>query len=138
MIILYWVQWWYGAGLKRRAVLLGHRFGKAVDFFSITLLVKTLFAPFRQISAEKSYTAPMEARFRMLIDRLVSRFIGAFMRILVIIAGLVTMALLAVWSALVLAFHVLLPVTTVVCIVMFFVGWTPAELWPESWGIIGR
>ncbi len=123
MIILDWAQWWYGAGLRRRVQLLGRRIGKAVDFFSISLLLKTLFAPFRQISAEKSHSAGLETRARMVVDRMVSRLIGGAMRIFVILAGLVVLAVLAVWSILVLACHVLRPVLVVVCVVLFCMGW---------------
>ncbi len=134
MVIIDWFVWWYGSGLKRRFGLLGERLGRVVDFFSITLLLKTLFAPFRQISAEKSHTAPVQDRVRMFGDRLISRFIGALMRLFLIIAGVVVLAFLSIWSVLVLIFHVFRPVILVGCVVLFFVGWTPAEAWPEVFG----
>ena len=44
-------QWWYGAGWRRHMQRVGLGVLRTADFFSIGLLVRTLFDPFRQISA---------------------------------------------------------------------------------------
>ena len=51
MFIVGLLGWWYGAGWRERARMIIERLAKAYDFFSLDLLIKTLFAPFRQISA---------------------------------------------------------------------------------------
>ena len=79
-------QWWYGAGWVDQRSLLALRLDKIGDFFSIPLLVRTLFQPFRQISAE-TFNGPLNLQMRLWFDNLFSRFFGAFMRTFMIIIG---------------------------------------------------
>jgi len=67
-------KWWYTAGLRQRLKKISVRLDGTIDYFSMDLLVKTLFAPFRQISAGK-VDGSLEVKMRALIDRLFSRHI---------------------------------------------------------------
>ena len=49
------------------------------DYFSIDLLVRTWFAPFRQISAG-AVDGPIGVQIRAFFDRLISRTIGGIVR----------------------------------------------------------
>ena len=69
-------------------------------------LIRTLFKPFRQISASAaSDSASLDLKFHMFIDRLVSRFIGFFSRLtlliagslIIIIGGIVSLILIILW-----------------------------------------
>ena len=86
---------------------------RTADFFSIGLLVRTLFDPFRQISAgQVRAQAPLAVR-------LFSRAVGAVVRLLVLFAGLVVISLRAVWAVGSIMVWALLPVTPVIGIILW-------------------
>jgi hypothetical protein len=118
------VRWWYAAGWRERAGLVGERLARTLDFFSINLLLKTLFAPFRQISAANT-TGPISVRMHAFFDKLISRFIGAFMRLILIFVGLITIVAQLLWGMIVLIVWIILPIIPVVGLILFSIGWMP-------------
>jgi hypothetical protein len=90
MLLVGFVSWWYGAGWRSQIKKIELSIRRTSDFFSISLLFKTLFSPFRQISADATGN-DIGSRFRAWGDRLFSRIIGAVMRTFMIIFGLVTL-----------------------------------------------
>lgn len=118
------LSWWYGTGWLQRAQAVRSRLVQTADSFSIGMLLMTLFAPFRQISAG-SVGGSLSDRFRGFIDRTISRFVGAFMRTFVIIAGLVVLSLQAVFYVILLIFWPLVPLFPAIGIIMMIIGWTP-------------
>lgn len=127
MFIVGILGWWYTTGWKQRAVMLKERLLGTVDYFSIDLLLKTLFSPFRQISAGK-VSGSLSVQLRALFDRLLSRIIGAFVRLMMIAIGTVVIvfhsvlgvAWLLVWGA--------IPFLPFLCLYLFMVGWQPWTL----------
>ena len=116
--------WWYGAGWQLQAKDVLRRFDELSDNFSIGLLFRTLFSPFRQISAG-SVSGPLGVQMRAWLDRLISRFIGALIRSAVIIAGLISMMIFGVISVLVLIFWPFIPFIPLVGILLAISGWVP-------------
>ena len=104
-------------GLKKRLEDLNNGLLSVADFFSIGMLLKTLFAPFRQISAGVAEGAPVGVRLRMWGDRQLSRFVGAFMRTMLILAGMVVITLRFVYSLVVICFHLAVPILPVIGLV---------------------
>ena len=113
------IQWWYFRGWGMFVQDLKRKLGDAADFFSIGELLRTLFKPFRQISANSGETG-MSA----FLDKLISRFVGFFARIFLIIFGGLAMLLEAVFGGVLIVLWPLVPVLPVVCIVMTFTGVT--------------
>ena len=69
-------------------------------------LIRTLFKPYRQISAETaSGSASLDLKFHMFIDRLISRLVGFSTRlillltgsILIIFGGSLSLVMLIIW-----------------------------------------
>jgi len=97
MLILSLFSWWYTAGwaqLARRAVL---RVAGVLDFFSVGMLLKSLFAPFRQISVGR-VQGSLDAQVRAWADLQISRLIGAAVRTVVIVVGLIATLLMILVS----------------------------------------
>lgn len=114
------VSWWYGAGWARVAARIGGRVSHILEAFSVGLLFRTLFDPFRQIDAGGNGGKSLDAQLRALGDNLFSRVFGAFIRTLFIVLGLLAALaafLLGVVQLLVWPFVPLLPVIGVVCAV---------------------
>lgn len=121
------LSWWYGDGWQQRLHMIGSRIARTSDFFSIGLLVSTLFAPFRQISAGR-VDGPLGVQMRALFDRLISRLIGALVRSFMIIAGLFVISFQAVCGGIVLAFWAIIPIFPVIGILMTVIG-QAVSLW---------
>ena len=106
MAITEMFMWWYSQGWSVFIHKIRHFLTDITDFFSMSSLIRTLFQPFRQISAESaSSDSSLDLRFQMFIDRLVSRIVGFFTRlvlllvgcIIIIIGSVVCLTLIILW-----------------------------------------
>ena len=80
-------SWWYGQELIFLWKAITVVTGKIFHSFSVAILLRTLFDPWKKdvLSAENT---SLEAKFQIAIANLVSRLIGAFVRLMTIFAGL--------------------------------------------------
>lgn len=99
------------------------RLDSVIDYFSIDLLIKTLFSPFRQISAGK-VDGPLGVQFRAFADRLISRVIGAMIRLLLLLIGLIVIATQAVLGIVVLLGWAFVPLLPIIGLAVSLTGWT--------------
>lgn len=116
--------WWYGDGWRRQVRAVEDRILGVIDTFSIDLIVKTLFSPFRQISAG-SVNGPIGIQLRAFVDRLISRFIGAMVRTAVLIAGCIVIILSSVFGVIYLVVWPLVPLVPVLGLLLAVSGWLP-------------
>lgn len=121
------LQWWYGAGIKTQLVRMTNRISGMYDYFSIDLLARSLFAPFRQISATR-VRGSFDVQFRAFIDRLVSRAVGTVMRFALIIIGIIGIVSIVLISIVWIVCWVVLPLAPVVGIVLALIGWVPWKI----------
>lgn len=98
-----------------------------LDYFSIDLLLRTFFSPFRQISAGQ-VRGPLGVQMRALLDRIISRVIGAMIRLVMIIVGIFAIILYALIGGLMVLVWGIIPVLPVLGIVLFVSGWVPWSL----------
>lgn len=125
MVIVWAISWWYGAGWLEQLAKLKERLVAAYDYFSIGLLARTLFAPFRQISAGR-VDGSLGMRWRAFIDKLLSRFIGASVRLVLIIAGTVWISLQAIFGVLIVVLWAFVPLLPLIGLIMTLSGWVPS------------
>ena len=114
-------QWWYGEGWLRHLKRSYVGILRMADFFSIGLLLKTLFNPFRQISAG-SAQGPLPVRLRAFADRVFSRCVGAVIRGCAIVIGLIAILLRVAWTCISVVCWTLLPLLPVFGIIMWLSG----------------
>lgn len=127
MVITSLLGWWYSDGWLSELTRIRWSFLKVADKFSIGLLAKTLLAPFRQISAdEQARTAG--GLINVLIDKLISRLVGLFMRLVMIILGIVTLLLLAVVSLIRMIVWPMLPLLPVVGVALMLMVGAPWQI----------
>jgi hypothetical protein len=128
MLLVGLFQWWYGAGWRDQVSRVGDTMIRTNDWFSIPLLIKTIFAPFRQISANETGGDDIGSRFRAWGDRAFSRCIGAVMRFFMIIFGILALIFVMIISAIRLVlWPIFLFLPVVGAVVMLTVG-TPWNL----------
>jgi hypothetical protein len=126
MFIVGLFTWWYGPGWKKAGLILVKKAVVSEDYFSIDLLLRTLFSPFRQISADTGRGGTMGDRMRATFDKLFSRIIGAVIRLILIVTGaawllvniIIDIAILLAWPLL-----PLLPVIGLILSVSGFIPW---------------
>lgn len=116
-------QWWYGDGMRERLRIISSRLESLIDYFSFGLLIKTLFSPYRQISAG-NVQGSLEVKFRAMIDKLFSRVIGAFIRLIILTVGAVVLGFMVTYSVLGLVVWGLVPFFPVIGVGLMVIGWT--------------
>lgn len=87
------------------------RLRSTADFFSIGSLARTLFAPFRQISAHAGF-----------LDRLISRCVGAVTRFFIIVFGVVAIIVEAILGLILIIIWPLIPLLPFGCVVLTVMG----------------
>lgn len=124
MLFMALISWWYGAGWRDQVAVVGERLARVADRYSIELLAGSLFSPFRQIDAG-SVRGGLDVQFRAWVDRLVSRFIGALIRSVMIIAGITAFLLSITLGVVWLAVWPLLPLLPLAGFYLMNNGWIP-------------
>lgn len=117
------LTWWYTDGWRSRARLVSNRLDATIDYFSFDLLLKTLFAPFRQISAG-SVDGPLEVKLRALVDKLFSRIIGAFIRLVILFVGGIVVTLQVLIGLVMLIAWMIVPLLPLLGLTLFLIGRT--------------
>lgn len=114
--------WWYSGGFKFFVEKLLEKLRNTADFFSILDLLRTLFSPFRQISAGATSSLALDVRFRAFLDRLFSRFFGAFIRIFIILIGIIILTIQFILSLVLVILYPFLPLAPLGCLFLYFNG----------------
>lgn len=120
MLLMEFFIWWYGPGWKQAwRECFGWMKGILLTF-SLDVLLKTLFSPWKRI-----ITPPgrgLDAKMRAMMDNLVSRVIGFFVRIIVLIAALVMVVITGVVGVIVAVVWPLMPFAGVALIIWGVAG----------------
>lgn len=127
MFILGLLSWWYGAGWRGRLLALRDKLAGTMDYFSIDLLLRTFFSPFRQISAGR-VDGGLNVQMRALADRLISRIIGAMIRLVMIVIGSLAIVFYAVIGTLFVILWAVVPFLPFAGIIFALSGWVPWNL----------
>ena len=123
MLILGLISWWYLDGFKLFFLKLWAKLGDTADLFSIGSLLKTLFAPYRQISANASGVS-IDDKFFALIDRMVSRLVGGVARLGIITVGIIVLLIQLIGSIFSLMLWPLMPLAPILFVTLFVLGVT--------------
>lgn len=119
------LSWWYGNGWSARIQIMKRQLLSSADFFSIGLLFSTIFAPYRQISAGE-VDGSLKVHLQAFLDRTISRFVGAFVRIFLIIIGLFAMIFQVILGIVVIIIWPILPIFIVIGLILMVIGWVPS------------
>lgn len=124
MFIVGMFSWWYSAGWMRCATRVRDGLLGTYDYFSLDLLLRTLFSPFRQISAGK-VRGPIGVQMRALLDNLISRVIGAIVRTIVIVIGVFVLLFSCLFGLVRILIWPLVPILPIVFLLCAAAGWVP-------------
>jgi hypothetical protein len=85
MLMLAFLKWWYGRGWAQVLERLQQKLLTTLRAFSVGLLLRTLFAPWRRIVTYPG--AGLAEHLRAVVDNLVSRCVGFVVRSTVLIGA---------------------------------------------------
>jgi len=112
------ISWWYSQGW---GIFIGKVFEKmrgTVDFFSFSTIFRTLFAPFKQFSANEAGGSRLSAAF----DKLFSRIMGFIVRVGILIVGVVVLILQSIVSLVSIIVWPILPAAPFLGIILTIMG----------------
>jgi len=115
MLVFDFFQWWYGRGWRGVFTSNHRRLTELAGAFSIGLLLRTLFAPWRRIVTTPG--ADPGLRLQALGDNLISRLVGFVVRFFVLLAAGVMFLLLAVGTAIETIVWPFFPLAAVACVI---------------------
>lgn len=124
MLVVSFVQWWYGRGFKEYFAKFVDKLKDLADFFSIRLLIRNLFAPFRQIATERRANMPLNERLHAWADLMISRLVGATIRFFLLIIGTLLLIVRAVVGLVVMILWPLAPLVIVYAVMLYVKGAT--------------
>ncbi len=122
MLILSFFGWWYGRGFKNYLLDFVDHLKDLVDFFSMSILLRNLFDPFKQIGVERRINMSLGERMREWVDLQVSRVVGATVRFMILIAGTIVLMLRIVIGLVLGILWPLMPLLLVYSIMLFSRG----------------
>lgn len=121
MLLTTLFTWWYGIGWLTLVRKVNGRVNGVLRFFSVVQLAGSLFAPFRQISAG-NVRGPLGVKLRAWGDKQFSRMVGAVVRSLLILCGLVGAAFYAAFGFIIIVMWPLVPALPFVGVLLTVVG----------------
>jgi len=120
MLALEFFTWWYSRGWRQLAKNMQRRIALTSSMFSVPILLRTLFAPWKRIITYPG--ASIEAKVRAFSDNMVSRFVGFTVRILVLFAAAIMLLIVSAVAVVELVAWPLLPVLVLVTLVKGITG----------------
>lgn len=118
MIAAAFFTWWYGQGWALVFKNIQRRLRQTAQMFSVSILLRTLFAPWRRIITYPG--ASLADHMRAMSDNLVSRFVGFMVRIFVLIAAGITLLFVAIVAIIEIVAWPLIPIAIIAGVVKGF------------------
>ena len=122
MLVISFFVWCYGRGFTNYLSGFVNNLKDLADFFSIRLLVRTFFAPFRQIGVERKANIPLNVRIHEWADLQISRLVGATVRFILLIIGTLALILRTILGLVIGILWPLMPLLIVYSVMLFVRG----------------
>ena len=116
MLFTDFLKWWYGPGWSLRLKMLVDHVKNLESFFSIATIFKTLFSPWRQNITTARPDQSLNDKMSALVDNLVSRVVGFWVRLFVLIAALIIIIVVFLLNLLYTIIWPLMPVSPAIII----------------------
>lgn len=118
MLLFAFFSWWYSQGWIWIAKKSVDRIKNLADSFSVGILLRTLFAPWKQIVAYTGAQSAIGMKMRAIVDNMVSRLVGFMVRTLVLITALCSMVLAVLVALATVLVWPLMPPLVIVLLLM--------------------
>jgi hypothetical protein len=111
-ILSSWILWHYVISLERIYRQWKDFLKFNMDYFSIPFLLRTIFSPWKKYKISYGRGFDIAKIFEALTFNVFSRFIGAGIRTLVILFGLLSQFLILLFGIFIILFWIILPLIT--------------------------
>lgn len=119
MLIPYYLSWHYTRGLRNFWGICTNFLWFATNFFSFSVLLRTLFSPYKKLTEKYRGGLDIEKFMESVIVNTMMRIVGFVLRVFVLISGFFAVALLIVIEAAVLVLWLFIPF---IIIFFFMIG----------------
>ncbi len=120
MLAVEFFIWWYTRGWSQTFLDLRRRLTNTLHLFSVSILLRTLFAPWRRIV---TYPANgLAERFKAMGDNLVSRSVGFVVRVLTLLLAGFMLLVVAVVNVAIAILWPLLPLGAIAALLKALLG----------------
>ena len=118
MFAIYLLSWWYSRGWVWAISSVFSQLKEINEAFSVPTLLRTWFAPWKQIQTESTF----QNLFQAAIDNLISRFVGASVRTALMIGAILVSLIVLVIALLTVVLWPVLPLLLVILPVALIAG----------------
>ena len=119
-MVFYLLGWWYAQGFVWVLEKIEQSFLNIGKSLAVKVLLKTWFAPWKQITTTSGYANFIQKS----IDSTVSRFIGFFVRTFMLLVAFFWAIFVMAFGAIWLAVWAFIPLSIIILPVLFFTGVT--------------
>jgi hypothetical protein len=119
-MFLEFVAWWYGAGWLDITHRIGRRVVSILQLFSVSILIATLFSPWKRIISPPGKS--IDQILRGMLDNLVSRTVGFFVRLFVLTTAFLMTTIATVIGFVAVVVWPLLPLGIIFCLFKGIIG----------------
>lgn len=120
-MLIDFINWWFYKGLSKFVGRLKKNLEKINDFFSIDLLVVTLFQPFRLIDTDSQYGRDLGSQMRAKFDYLLACLIGFVIRFIFLIIGITVIFTTLIINLIQIIAWVVLPFSPIIGAILFVI-----------------
>ena len=114
------ISWWYGTGWVNSFKAIGVRALSMASFFSLAILLRTLFEPWKQITTYVGPNTPIGDRFRVWFDNIFSRLFGFVIRSTVFWFGAFASLLTVLYGVILAIIWPIVPMLPIVFVAIAF------------------
>lgn len=114
MLLALLYKWWYGAGWKRQFKRLPEGAKSAASAFSVTILLRTMFDPWKRIVSGSYVDTALDDKIKAMIDNLISRTVGFFVRLMTLFVALLAILANITYRLTILVVWPLLPLLPII------------------------
>lgn len=107
---LYYLIWHYGRGVVEMIINFRNFLKFIYNFFSISILLRTLFSPFQRLTEHYKGGLDVSAFFESVITNLISRSVGFLARIFIIVLGSIILIVAFLIEGILLVVWIIAPV----------------------------
>lgn len=116
-LVGHYFLWHYSAAIINLFRVWKNMLWFCFHFFSVPLLTRTLFSPWKRISEEKSPGFDLQEIMEVLVVNVMMRIVGFFLRSILIVVGLCATAIVFVLGLVIAAIWILAPLLVFVAFV---------------------